>query len=355
MSAPGRRRIALAGLGAAARGIHLPAYRGLPGLEVVGGCDPAARPGAFPFPLYGSPQELIERARPDLLAVVAPPDAHFELARLGLLAGCHVLCEKPLTETLEQAQELLALSRRAGRFVVVNNQYRFMRMHAEAKRFVGHPEFGRLLFLEAQQSFFAPEPQAPGWRAQGRERTCKEFGTHVFDLCRFFFDAEPVAVTACMPRPLDRQGPDLLDLVRLDFADGRAAQVTLDRLCRGPHRYLNLRLDGSAGFIETRLGGGIELRAGLRGHTRRPYFELDWSWGGRARLYHAERSRKIASDPLDVFAAATRRLMQAFLDALDAGTTPPCAAEDNQRTLALMRAAYDSAERGTTVALPRTA
>ena len=44
------RRIALGGLGAAARAIHLPAYSGLP-LQVVGGFDPAARAGDFPFPL----------------------------------------------------------------------------------------------------------------------------------------------------------------------------------------------------------------------------------------------------------------------------------------------------------------
>jgi len=86
----------------------------------------------------------------------------------------------------------------------------------------------------------------------------------------------------------------------------------LDRLCRGPHRYLTVRLDGSAGYVETRLGGGLEVRGGIRGGTRRPFLNLELSLGGRARLFHGERFRKIASDPLDVFAHATRRLMQAW-------------------------------------------
>ena len=56
------------------------------------------------------------------------------------------------------------------------------------------------------------------------------------------------------------------------------------------------------------------------------------------------QSSYAASDRLDLFADATGRLVQAFLDALESGTTPPCHAEDNIRTLALMLAAYESHE-----------
>jgi hypothetical protein len=78
---------------------------------------------------------------------------------------------------------------------------------------------------------------------------------------------------------------------------------------------------------------------------------LDVSLGGRARLFHGERFRKIASEPLDVFVRATRRLVAAMLEALDRGAAPPSGAEDNRRTLAATLAAYDSAERRATVRL----
>lgn len=337
------------GLGAAARTIHLPAYAGIPGLEVVGGCDPAGRNSAFRFPLFPSVDAMLEKARPDILAVLTPPDAHFDLTCTGLRAGCHVFCEKPFTMTLNEAREIATQSRKIERWVVVNNQYRFMNIHAAAKRLIGTAKFGELLFVEAHQSFFTSESTEAGWRGQMKERTCREFGTHVFDLCRFLFGEDPRAITARMPRPLRSDGPDYLNLIRLDFSGDRAAHVTLDRLCRGPHRYLTLRIDGGAGFIETRLGGGIELAAGIRGRSRRPFLEWDVSLGGRARLYHGERHRKIASDPRDVFAHATRRLMQAFLDAIDSGGVPPCHAEDNCRTLALMLAAYESDTKKTTI------
>jgi hypothetical protein len=110
-----------------------------------------------------------------------------------------------------------------------------------------------------------------------------------------------------------------------------------------------VRLDGSVGFVETRLGGGLDVRAGVRGGTRRPFLSVDLSLGGRARLFHGERFRKIASEPLNVFANATRRLVAGLLEALDRGGIPPGHAEDNRRTLALMLAAYESAERRATV------
>jgi len=71
--------------------------------------------------------------------------------------------------------------------------------------------------------------------------------------------------------------------------------------------------------------------------------------GGRALLYQCEKVRKIASDPLDLFANSTAELMRAYLDALDNGTTPPCSADDNRRTLALVMAAYDSHEQKKTI------
>jgi predicted dehydrogenase len=345
----GQRTIALAGLGRAAREIHLPAIAGIPGLAIVGGCDPAVRPADFSFPLFASTEEMLERARPDLLAVLAPPSEHFALTALGLRAGCHVLCEKPFMPTLAEAEQVCRLGREAKRWVVVNNQYRFMSIHAEARRRIGTPEFGGLLFLDAHQSFYVSDATESGWRGRDRRRTCQEFGTHVLDLCRFLFDEDPVAVTARMPRPGGEGGPDYLNLIRLDFSGDRSAQITLDRLSRGPHRYLTLRLDGSAGFVETRIGGAAELRLGVRGGARRPFAEWDFALGGQARLFHGESSRTIAKEPLNVFAHATRRLLHAFLAALDGGGVPPCHAEDNRRTLALMVAAYDSDESRATV------
>lgn len=338
--------IAIAGLGAAARNIHLPAYAAIPALEIVGGCDIVQRDERFPFPLFPSVEELLDKTRPDILTVATPPDLHYELVRTALAHGCHVLCEKPFTTTLDEAMDLVARSRELKRWVVINNQFRYMQIHHEAKTRIGAPEFGELCFLDAQQTFFVTDQTESGWRGQDRHRTCKEFGTHVLDLCRFFFDEDPSSISARMPRGDGPDSADYLNLIDLEFTRGRVAHITLDRWSRGRNRYLDLRLDGTAGCLETHIGGDFVVSAGIRGGRRRPFVHLDAAMGGSARLYQGERWTTIARDPLQLFSQATRRLMEAFLAALRNDTTPPCHADDNRRTLALMLAAYESAERG---------
>ena len=335
-------RIAIAGLGASAREIHLPAYKSLPGLQVVGGCDPVARAEDFSFPIFRSVPEMLEKTQPDILAVVTPPASHFCITSQGLQAGCHIFCEKPFMTSLDEADAVIALARQAGREVVVNNQYRFMRMHRAAKEKIGSRDFGDLLFVSMQQTFFVTPETEAGWRGQDPQRTAKEFGTHALDLCRYFFDENPISISARMPRAGRGDGPDYLDLIQLEFSRDRVAHVTLDRLSRGRHRYLDIRLDGETGAIETSLGGRLEGRAGFRPAIRRPFLDLDFAMGGRARLFHGERFAVLAREPPNVFAAATRELVRAFLAALARDETPPCSAADNRCTLALMLAAYES-------------
>ena len=124
------------------------------------------------------------------------------------------------------------------------------------------------------------------------------------------------------------------------------AHITLDRLSRGPHRYLDTRLDGTEACIETRLGGQAEMAFGIRGGSKRPYARLDLAPSGSAHLLQADHRKKLATDPFDLFPHATSRLLGQMVDAIQADRTPPCAAADNIHTLALMLAAYDSSDAG---------
>ena len=72
---------------------------------------------------------------------------------------------------------------------------------------------------------------------------------------------------------------------------------------------------------------------------------------GRARLFHGEEFTKIASDPLDLFAHATHKLVAAFIHALENDSTPTCDSTDNRRSLALMFAAYESQRVGAPVTM----
>ena len=346
-------RLAIIGLGAVTRNIHLPAYARLKnGVQVVAGCDPdeTARrlvQSKWRLPaVYAGAEEMIRKERPDAVAICTPPWLHREQTVMALEAGCHVFCEKPLADDLAQADEMIEASERAKRIVVVNSQFPCMQIHRAAKAMIGAREFGRLLFLHARQKMRPTEKTEAGWRGQMERRVCFEFGVHVFELVRFFFDATPQKIFAHMPRPNPELKFDAINTIAMEFADGRAATIVLDRLHQGADSYLEIDLDGEFASIHTAIGSDARLELGLDARRRRPFFNLHLVKGGKAVLENSAGSRLIAKDGLNPFAAATAFHFNRFIRAIEQGSIPPGTANDHRRTLALALAAYDSARSG---------
>lgn len=336
-------RVAMAGLGGAAKAIHIPALAKLPAVEIVGVYDPRQQPSGLRS--FTTLNDLLA-TRPDLVVIATPPDSHLPIALAALAAGAHVFCEKPLANSVEEADVIAAAAKAAGRQVCVNSEFPFMPMHLAAAREIGSERFGRLLFVEAHQTFVVTPETEAGWRGADPQRTFKEFGTHVIDLCKAFFGERPIRMSTRMPRPFADGGPDYLNLVRLEFSGDRVAQITLDRLTKGKHRYLDLRLVGEKGTIETSLGGSAEVRLGLRPKGRMPFAEWSMHLGGVARLYHGERFTTLARAPLDLYPDATARLYRALFEAIANGSEPPNSIAEARDTLGLIYRAYAEAEAG---------
>lgn len=343
-------RIALAGLGEAARSIHIPACRSIPEIEIVGGFDPHQIDA--PVHMFSSLDELFRQARPDILIVATPPKTHYAVAAAALENGIHVFCEKPFTHTLDEALELVGLAATQSRRLVVNNEFRYMACHEAAKQAIDRGEIGELQFLELHQTFRVDSQTEAGWRGTEVERTGTEFGIHALDLCRYFFGCEPISMYSRMPKPPDGEGPDLVNLVDLEFPQNRIARITLNRLTKGPHRYLNGRFDGTTGTIETQLGGDIGVRAGIQGGSRRPYFDLQFALGSQAKLFKGVRTHKLRGDGLDLFSQATAKLLRYFIEGLEGDGPIPSEGSDNIKSFELMRSAYEIAANGYFSPLP---
>ncbi len=352
------RRLAVIGLGAATRNIHLPAWHRLrKRLRVVGGADPdpAARAWATRAgigPVFADPAALLAGTRPDLVAICTPPELHRLHAEMSLDAGCHVFLEKPAALTLEEIDGVIEASARAGRHVVINNQFPWMRIHAAARAQLETPAFGRLLHLHATHTMHPTPATEAGWRGTMSRRIGIEFGIHVFDLVRFFFGATPTQIYAHQPRPRGAEGSEMILLSILEFADGRSASVVLNRASHGPARYLDLVLDGEHGSIHTSIGGALQVTTGIHPGRKRPFAEVQVAGGGRAVLWCGARSRLLATDPMNPFARATAQHLGDFLTALERGETPRATAATNRDSLALVLAMYESLRIGGPVSVP---
>ncbi len=102
-------------------------------IRLVGVCDlseVAANYGAAQFgadAAYTDVATMLSEAAPDVVHVLTPPQTHVDLATMCLEAGAHVICEKPITPTAAELEQLFATADRVGRHLVESHNYRFNR------------------------------------------------------------------------------------------------------------------------------------------------------------------------------------------------------------------------------------
>src|SRR5438552_2963620 len=126
-------RVAVIGCGKIGTHGHLPAWAAAARggwCTLAGACDvevarAAAAAQPYGVPAFGSVDELLARARPDVVSIATLPSSHRDLTLQALDAGCHVLCEKPVAMNAAEAQEMVADAERAGRLLSICFEYRY--------------------------------------------------------------------------------------------------------------------------------------------------------------------------------------------------------------------------------------
>ena len=114
------------------------------GLAAVVDPDPEARRYVEAVPGYGDLEEALEAVECDAVLVATPPPTHHAVAKAALEAGKHVLCEKPLATSLEDAFDLVEVAERAQRVLMVSQNYRYNAPFRAVQRLVLGGELGEL-------------------------------------------------------------------------------------------------------------------------------------------------------------------------------------------------------------------
>jgi predicted dehydrogenase len=354
-------RIAVVGLGNAGYTLHLPALTGIPGAEIVGGCDlseasrqrTAAR---FKIPVFAEYDRLLDEARPEVVIVATPPDTHRDYVIRALEAGAHVICEKPFVSSLAEADEVIEAARRTGRRVALNHEFREMPIFRALRDEVAKPEVGLPVFAQVWQLMDLPPWAEPGWRGQMLQRTLYEAGVHLVDYLMALFGEKPRAVQAWTSTCGVREGEtDAVALATLQFSDGRLAQIVQDRLCKGETQYFEVRADTRTTSLRASFGGRARMTAGLF-RSSRPHVRFEFGVAGMAWKESGARRTFLARNPKDPGMVATRFVLEKSMQAFATGGAPPASAEDGRDVLEVIATAYRSAETGRRLAVsPETA
>ncbi|WP_020566711.1 Gfo/Idh/MocA family protein [Neolewinella persica] len=168
----------------------------------------------FHLKAYDNPADLIAAA--DVIDVVTPTPTHHKMVKMALEGGCHVFVEKPLTETLEEAKELIELSRKTGKIVQVGHVERFN----PALLALGDLKV-KPYFIEAHRlSMFNPRGVDVS--------VVLDLMIHDLDIILKLADDEVVDVRASGVAVVSDQ-PDIVN-ARIEFKGGAVANLTASRI-----------------------------------------------------------------------------------------------------------------------------
>jgi predicted dehydrogenase len=204
-----RRRYAIVGTGV--RGIGMwghPLVSRYPDvLEFVGLCDVnplraeyAKKTIGVSCPTFTSLDEMLTRARPDLLCVTTVDATHSECIVKALERGVDVITEKPMTIDEDQTQAVLDAEKRTGRKIGVTFNYRFAPKHQKIKETLMAGEIGQVTSVDFSW-YLDTSHGADYFRRWHRLREKSgslwvHKSTHHFDLVNWWLDADPVEVSA---------------------------------------------------------------------------------------------------------------------------------------------------------------
>jgi predicted dehydrogenase len=224
-------RAAVIGVGYLGR-FHAQKYAALPECVLQAVVDPQAQTAAklgseLAVPALSDYRELLGKV--DAVSIVTPTALHFEIARAFLDSGAHVLVEKPITETVEQARELIELARQRGRVLQVGHLERFNPVVIAAEPLLRAPRF-----IECQR--LAP------FRERGTDvNVVLDLMIHDLDIVQSMVASEIIAVDA-IGTPVFSSEIDIAN-ARIRFANGCVANATASRVSLKTERKLRIFQD----------------------------------------------------------------------------------------------------------------
>lgn len=214
---------------------------------------------------YGSFAEMAaaesaRKDRIDAVAIVTPNHLHYAPAKAFLEAGIHVICDKPLTTTLEDAVDLARIVRRTGLLFAVTHNYTGYPMVRQAREMVAGGELGaiRVVQVEYAQDWLATPLEKTGqkqalWRTDpaqsGPAGSLGDIGTHAFNLASFVTGLNCSELAAELSTFVPGRRLDDNVQIMLRFAEGARGLLWASQVATGNQNNLRLRVYGEkAGF-----------------------------------------------------------------------------------------------------------
>ncbi len=243
---------------------HFAMVAGALDINAEKGRDYAMRLGIAPDRAYGDWKEMLagEKGRTDridLVTVATPNSTHYEITKAFLEAGIHVLCEKPMTMTVEEAEDIVATATRTGAVCAVNYGYSGYSLVRHMRAMVARGDLGKVRLIKAEfaHGFHADAADADNprvrWRYDpalaGISAQFADCGIHALHMASYVSGQEASELSAdfvsCLPtRTLE---DDAMVSFRMD--GGAVLRLWTSSVAVGSMHGLNIRVFGEKGGL----------------------------------------------------------------------------------------------------------
>ncbi|TBN14754.1 Gfo/Idh/MocA family oxidoreductase [Hyunsoonleella pacifica] len=217
---------------------------------------------------YGTFEEMIvkekalpEDVRMDFVVIVTPNHMHFPPAKLALENGFHVVCDKPVTLTLDEAEALQDVVAKSGKLFALTHNYTGNSMVKQAKAMVAKGELGTIRKIQAQYlqgwlstSLEKTEQKQAAWRVDPKRSgiggALGDIGTHAENLIEYVTGLKIEEIAADLGRfgegrVLDDDGNML---IRME--NGAKGTISISQIALGEENNLGIKVYGTKGSIE---------------------------------------------------------------------------------------------------------
>ena len=213
--------------------------------------------------MFEKEMELSEDERMDFVVIVTPNKYHFEPAMMALESGIHVVLDKPMTFSLEEAKALQKKVEETGLTLALTHVYSGYPAVKEAKARIAEGKIGKLrrVYVEYTQGWLSKRIEIlggnnAGWRTDpartGKAGTMGDVGTHAWHLAEYITGLKVEEICADLRtfvegRPVDDDGAALLR-----FENGVAGVLMATQIATGEANNIRVRVYGEKGGMEWR-------------------------------------------------------------------------------------------------------
>ena len=228
--------------------------------------DSAAELGIDPRRSYASFEEMAKKEGKlkhgiEAVAIVTPNHLHCAVAKAFLEAGIHVICDKPMSSSLEDAEQIEKIVQGSGLIFAITYNYSGYPMVRHAREMVAAGKLGniRVIQVEYAQDWLATNIEAEGqkqaaWRTDparaGTGGSIGDIGTHAFHLAEFISGLEAKSLLADLDTFVAGRSLDDNANILLHYSNGAKGMLWSSQVASGQENALRIRLFGDKGGLE---------------------------------------------------------------------------------------------------------